>query len=104
MAMQLHGTPTKYTCLSSTLYTSLLVLGGEAPCDLTQVVSDTPGGTSASGKTITTFYESTQLDSGEPNTLGFSNTLSNFIPYVSNYLLLWGTSSLKRRETRSQTC
>jgi hypothetical protein len=52
---------------------------------LTQVVSDTPGGTSTSRETITTFYESTQLDSGEPNTLGFSNTLSNSIPCVSNY-------------------
>jgi hypothetical protein len=57
MAMQLHGTPIKYTCLSSTLYTSLLVLGEEVPCNLTQVVFDTPGSTSTFGKTITTFYE-----------------------------------------------
>jgi len=28
LTMRLHGTPTKYTCLSSTLYTSRLVLGG----------------------------------------------------------------------------
>jgi hypothetical protein len=58
LAMRPHGTPTKYTCLFSTLYTSLLVLGGEeVPCNLTQIVSDTPGSTSASRETITTFYE-----------------------------------------------
>jgi hypothetical protein len=46
LAMQLHGTLTKYTYLSLTLYISLLVLGGEeVPCNLTQVISDTPGGT-----------------------------------------------------------
>ncbi len=38
---------------------------------MTQVISNTPKGTSTSGETITTFYESTQLDSGEPNTPGF---------------------------------
>jgi hypothetical protein len=33
-------------------------LGGvEVPCNLTQVVSNTLGGTSVSGETITTFYE-----------------------------------------------
>jgi len=84
--MQPHGTPTKYTYLSSTLYTSLLVFGGEeVPCNFTQVVFDTPEGTSASGEIITTFYKFMQLDSGEPNTLGSSNTLSNSIPCVSNY-------------------
>jgi hypothetical protein len=57
LAMRLHGTSTKYICLSSTLYTSLLVLGGEVPCNLTQIVSNTPGGTLVSGETITTFYE-----------------------------------------------
>jgi hypothetical protein len=88
--MRLHGTPTKYTCLFSTLYTSLLVLGGEVPYNLTPVVSDIPGGTSAYGETITTFYEATQLDSGEPNTLGSSNTFSNSIPCVSNYLFIMG--------------
>jgi hypothetical protein len=37
----------------------ILVLGGkEVPCNLTQVVSDTPRGTSTSKETITTFYES----------------------------------------------
>ncbi len=35
------------------------VRGEEVPCNLTQVGSDTPQGTSTSGKTITTFYEST---------------------------------------------
>jgi hypothetical protein len=58
--MRLHGTPTKYIYLSSTLYTSLLVLGGEeVPCNLTQVVSDAPEGTLAFVETITTFYEFT---------------------------------------------
>jgi hypothetical protein len=42
----------KYTCLSSTFYTSLLMLGAGVPCNLTRVASDTPGGTSAFGKTI----------------------------------------------------
>ncbi len=43
----------------NTLHFTLGVGGEEVPCNLTQVVSDTPGGTSISGKTITTFYEST---------------------------------------------
>jgi hypothetical protein len=72
----------------NTLHFTLSVRGGEVPCNLTQVVFDTPGGTSAFGETITTFYESTQLDSGEPNTPCSSNTFSNSIPCVSNYL--WG--------------
>jgi hypothetical protein len=42
----------------NTLYFILNVGGEEVPCNLTQVVFDTPGGTSASGETITTFYES----------------------------------------------
>jgi hypothetical protein len=57
----------------------------EIPCNLTQIVFNTPGGTSASREIIITFYESTQLDSGEPNTPSSSNTLSNSIPCVSNY-------------------
>jgi hypothetical protein len=96
LPMQLHGTPTKYICLSSTLYTSLLVLGGEVPCNLTQVVSDTPRGTSTFGETITPFYESTQLDSGEPNTPGSSNTFSNSNPCVSNYLFVMGNQLTKK--------
>jgi hypothetical protein len=57
---------------------------------LTQVISDTPGGTLASGEIITTFYEFAQLDNGEPNTPGSSNTLSNSIPCVSNYPFIMG--------------
>jgi hypothetical protein len=65
---------------------------------LTRVVSDTPGGTSTSGETITTFYESMQLDSGEPNTPGFSNTFSNSIPCVSNYLFIMGNQLTKKEK------
>ncbi len=57
---------------------------------MTQVICDTPGGTSTSGETTTTFYESMLLDNGKINTLGFSNTLSNSIPCVSNYLFVMG--------------
>jgi hypothetical protein len=57
---------------------------------LTQVVFDTPGGTLISGETITTFYESMQLDSGQPNTPSSSNTLSNSIPCVFNYPFVMG--------------
>jgi hypothetical protein len=71
--MRLHGTPTKYTYLSSTLYTSLLVLGGKVPCNLIQLIFDTPGGTSVSGEIIITFYESTQLDSEKPNWRAFNS-------------------------------
>jgi hypothetical protein len=88
----------------NTLHFILSDGGEEIPCNLTQVIFDTHGGTSASGKIITTFYESAQLDSGEPNTLGSSNTLSNFIPCVPTTLSLWGTNSPRRRKTRSQTC
>jgi len=92
--------------LSSTLYTSLLMLGGEeVPCNFTQVVYDTPRGTSTFGKTIITFYESAQLNNGEPNTPGSSNTLF-LIPFhvFLTTLSLWGTSSPRRRNTMSQTC
>jgi hypothetical protein len=61
------------------------MLGEEVPCNLIQVLSYTPGGTSAFGETITTFYEFAQLDNGKPNTSSSSNTLSNSIPCVSNY-------------------
>jgi len=37
-----------------------------------------------------------QLDSGEPNTLGSSNTLSNPIPCVSNYLFVMGNQLTKK--------
>jgi hypothetical protein len=88
----------------NTLHFTLSVGGEEVPCNLTQVVSNTPGGTLVFGETITTFYKSAQLDSGEPNTLGSSNTLCNSIHVFPTTLLLWGTSSPRRRETRSQTC
>jgi hypothetical protein len=74
----------------NTLHFTLSVGGEEVPCILTQVVSDTPGGTLASKETITTFYKSAQLDSGELNTLGSSNTFSNSIPCVSNYPFVTG--------------
>jgi hypothetical protein len=80
----------------NTLHFTLSVRGEEVPHNLTQVVFDTPGRTSTSGETITTFYESTQLDSGEPNTPGSSNTLSNSIPCVSNYPFVMGNQLIKK--------
>jgi hypothetical protein len=80
----------------NTLHFTLNVGGEEVPCNLTQVVSDTHGGTSASRETITTFYKSTQLDSREPNTPGFSNTFSNSIPCVFNYLFIMGNQLTKK--------
>ncbi len=59
-------------------------------------MSNTLGGTSASRETITTFYESAQLDSGEPNTPGSSNTLSNSISCVSNYPFIMGNHLTKK--------
>jgi hypothetical protein len=69
----------------NTLHFTLSVEGGKVPCNLTQIVSNTPEGISTFRKTITTFYKFAQLDSEEPNTPGSSNTLSNSIPCVSNY-------------------
>ncbi len=43
----------------NTLHFTLSVGWEEVPCNLTQVVYDTPRNTLASSKTITTFYEST---------------------------------------------
>jgi hypothetical protein len=83
-----------------TIHFTLSVGGDEVLCNLTQVVSNTPRGSSTFGETIITFYESTQLDSGEPNTPGFSNTFFNSIPCVSNYPFVIG-NSLRRKETRS---
>jgi len=40
------------------LHFSLSVWGEEIPCNLTQVVFDTLGGTSTFGETIITFYKS----------------------------------------------
>jgi len=65
---------------------------------LTQVVSNTPRGISTCGETIITFYESSQLDSGEPNTPGSTNTLSNSIPCVSNYLFVMGNQLTKKKK------
>jgi len=50
------------------LHFTFNVGGEEVPCNLTQVVSNTPQGTSTYGETITTFYKFAQLDNGEPNT------------------------------------
>jgi hypothetical protein len=80
----------------NTLHFTLSVGGEEVPCNLTQVVSNTPGGTLASGKTITTLYEFAQLDNGKPNTLGSSNTFSNSIPCVSNYPFVMGNQLTKK--------
>jgi hypothetical protein len=43
----------------NTLHFILNVDGEEVPCNLTQVVCDTPGGTSTFEEIITTFYKST---------------------------------------------
>jgi hypothetical protein len=85
------------------LHFTLSFGGGKVPCNLTQVIFDTPRDTSASRKIITTFYESTQFDSGEPNSPSFSNTLSNSIPCVSNYPFVMGNQLTKKKKTRSQT-
>jgi hypothetical protein len=84
----------------NTLHFTFNVGGEEVPCNLTQVNSDTPRGTLASGKTIITFYESMQLDNGEPNTLGSSNTLSNSIPCVSNYPFVMGNQLTKKEKVQ----
>jgi hypothetical protein len=85
-----------YLPIFNTLHFTLSVGGEEVPCNLIQVVFYTPGGTSAFGGTIKTFYESMQLDSGEPNTPGSSNTLSNSIPCVSNYPFVMGNQLTKK--------
>ncbi len=82
----------------NTLHFTFSVRGEEVPCNLIQVVSDTPGGTSASGTTITTFYESMQLNSGKPNTPSSSNTFSNSIPCVSNYPFVMGNQLTKKEK------
>ncbi len=67
---------------------------------MTQVVSDTPRGTSTFGETITTFYKYAQLDSGKPNTPSSSNTLSNSIPCVSNYPFIMGNQLTKKERNQ----
>jgi len=84
----------------NTLHFTLNVRGEEVPCNLTQVVSNTHGGTSASRETITTFYKSTQLDSREPNTPSSSNTFSNSIPCVSNYPFIMGNELTKKERNQ----
>jgi hypothetical protein len=59
-------------------------------------VSNTPGGTSAFGKTIITFYESAQFDSGEPKTPSSSITFSNSIPCVFNYPFVMANQLTKK--------
>jgi len=59
---------------------------------------NTLGGTSISGETIITFYEFTQLNSGEPNTPSSSNTFSNSIPCVSNYPFIMGNQLTKKEK------
>ncbi len=82
----------------NTLQFTLSVGKEEVPSNLTQVVFDTLGGTSTFGETITTFYKFVQLDSGEPNIIGFSNTLSNSIPCVSNYHFVVGNQLTKKEK------
>jgi len=82
----------------NTLHFIIGVGGEEVPCNLIQVVSNTPGSTLAFREKIITFYESTQLDSGEPNTPGSSNTLSNSIPCVSNYPFVMGNQFTKKEK------
>jgi hypothetical protein len=80
----------------NTLHFTLNVRGEEVPCNLAQVGSDTLEGTLTFGETITTFYKSAQLDSGEPNTPSCSNTLSNSIRCVSNYPFIMGNQLTKK--------
>jgi len=80
------------------LHFILSVGGEEVPGNLTQVVSNTLGGTSTSVETIITFYEFKQLDSGKPNTPGSSNTLSNSIPCVFNYPFVMGNQLTKKEK------
>ncbi len=79
----------------NTLYFTLNVWGEDGPCHLIQVIFYTPKNTSTSREIIVTFYEYAQLDSGEPNTPSSSNTLSNSIPCVSNYLFVMGNQLIK---------
>jgi hypothetical protein len=84
----------------NTLHFTLIVEGEEVLCNLIQVVYDTFGGTLASRKIVTTFYEFAQLDSGEPNTPSSSNTLSNSIPCVSNYPFIMGNQLTKNERNQ----
>jgi len=68
---------------------------------LTQVVSDTHGGTSTFGETITTFYKYMQLDSGNPIHQVLQTHFPTPFHVFPTTLSLWGTSSPRRRETKS---
>jgi hypothetical protein len=86
------------------LHFTFSVGGEEIPCNLIQVVSNTLGSTSASRQTIINFYKFVELDMENP----IHHVLQTHFPtpfhvFPTN-LLLWETSSLRRRETRSQTC
>jgi hypothetical protein len=85
------------TSIFNTLHFTFSVRGEEVPCNLTQVVSNTLGGTSASRETITTLVENP-----------IRQVLQTHFPIPFHVfpttLLLWGTNSPKRRETKSQTC
>jgi hypothetical protein len=85
-----------HLCMFNTLHLILNVRGEELPCNLTQVVSNIVRSTSISGETITTFYESTQLDSEELNTPSSSNTFYNSNPCVSNYPFAMGNQLTKK--------
>ncbi len=80
----------------NTLHFTLSVGGKEVPCNLTQIVSNTPEGTSTSEETIITFYKFVQLNSEKPNTPSSSNTLSNSIPCVSNHPFIMGNQFTKK--------
>ncbi len=88
----------------NTLHFTLSVGGEEVPCNLTQVVSNTPGGASASGEIITTFYEFTSSIVENP----IHQVLQTHFPIPFHVfpivLSLRGTNSPRRRETKSQTC
>jgi hypothetical protein len=82
----------------NTIHFIFNVGGEEVPFNLTQVVSYTLRGTSTYGEIITTFFKSTQVDNGQPNTLGSSNTFSNSIPCVSNYAFVMGNQLTKKEK------
>ncbi len=85
----------------NTLHFTLSVGGEDVPCNLTQVVSDTPGSTSTSGETITTFYKSTHwIVENLIHHVLQTHFLTPFHVF-STTLLSWGTRLPRRRETRS---
>ncbi len=78
--------------------------GGEVPCNLTQVVYDTPKGTLVSKETI---QPSTNLHSWIVENLIHQVFQTHFsIPFhvFPTTLSLWKTNSPRRKKTMSQTC